>query len=90
MTRVYIICDICGSKWEITNTEYANKPYPGTRYIRNCVKEDRRNIIIQKGKSNGYKLERYDMDICDRCYRMIDRFIFDLKEGKEDANLKKL
>lgn len=88
MIRIYLTCDICGSKWEITNTEYANKPYPGTRYIHNCVKEDRRNIIIQKGKvTDDDRLERDDMDICDRCYRMIDRFIFDLKEGKEDANI---
>lgn len=85
MVRIYLTCDICGSKWDITDTDYAKNVYPGTMYIHTRVKEGIRNMIIQNGKvTDDDRLERNDMDICDKCYNKIDRFIFDLKEGGSD------
>ena len=82
MVLKYLSCDLCGNKWNITNTNYAERPYPGTRYIHNCVKEGSRNMIIQTGKvTDDDRLERDDMDICDKCYKKIEKFIYNLGNG---------
>ena len=84
MVRKYLECDICGDKWDITNTNFGDKPYPGTIYIHRNIKECLRTFIIQKGKVTfDDRLERHDMDICDKCYKKIDRFIYDLAKEKE-------
>ena len=85
MVLKYLSCDICGNKWNITNTNYADKPYPGTIYIHRNIKECLRTFIVQKGKVTfDDRLERDDMDICDKCYKKIDKFIYDLAKGGEE------
>lgn len=88
MVRTYLNCDICGDKWDITETNYARIPYPGTRYVHDCVKKSKRTIIIHTGKVTvDDRLELDEMDICDKCYNKIDRFIYDLTKGAGEDDI---
>lgn len=87
MIRTYINCDICGDKWDITETDYARHQYPGTRYIHDCVKKSKRTMIIHTGTVTNDRLVLDCMDICDKCYNKIDRFIYDLTKGAEEDDV---
>lgn len=86
MIRTYLQCDLCGDKWDITSTEYSSRlNYPGTAYIKDCLKDGRRRYIIQKGKvTDDDRLERDDIDICDKCYNKIERLFYDMNRKGED------
>lgn len=88
MLRKYLSCDICGSKWDITNTDLNDKTMPGYNYTVNKVREGCRRFHFQtievKSDDRAYK---EDLDICDKCYNKLDRFIFELaNEEEEDVN----
>lgn len=88
MTRTYLQCDLCGDKWDVTDTDYyKNSVYPGLQYVKDCVSTGRRQFIIQKVNfTTDERLERDDLDICDRCYNAIDRFLFSLGKEEEDGS----
>lgn len=85
MVRTYLQCDLCGSKWDITFTDINKVICPGWAYTQNCIKEGRRKYIIKTGEyqSEG-RTEMNDLDICDKCYNAIDRFLFSLGEEADD------
>ena len=85
MIRTYLQCDICGDKWDITDNDINDFTSPGWAYIRQCIKDERRKYLIKIGKyKDDGRIEADDIDICDKCYNAIDRFIFSLKEDKEN------
>ena len=88
MIRRYLQCDICGDKWDITNTDLDGRVNPGLSYIHNKVKEGVRQFKVMKLSYLGDgRVPCDDLDICDKCYNKIDRFIFDLARGdEEDVN----
>ena len=82
MLRRYLTCDICGDKWDITDTEYADKIDPGYWYIYNKAIEGCRQFRIQRMEvKTDNRLYYENLDICDKCYNKIDRFIYDLARG---------
>lgn len=86
MTITYLQCDLCGSKWDITCTPLSNAIKPGWAYNRQCLKEGRRKYIIKTGEPKGDgNIELNDLDICDKCYNAIDRFLFSLGKEEEDG-----
>lgn len=88
MIRKILSCDICGSKWDITDTDLFEKINPGLCYANDkIVGGCRRFDILSVRALSEDKIARDYMDICDNCYNKIDRFIFDLKEGGSDANI---
>lgn len=86
MIKTYIKCEICGDEWDITGMPYAKDINPGGRYINDCVFNGKRYFNIQKlVAATDLRIELYNMDICDRCYLKIDRFINDLREESENG-----
>lgn len=84
MERRVLQCDICGNRWDITNTQYAFRPCPGTAYIHQEVKNNKRNLMLQKLKvTSDDRMEREDIDICDCCYYKIDKFIGNIINEEE-------
>lgn len=84
MERRYLQCDLCGDKWDITNTELSGLISPGYFYHRNKVKEGVRMFRIVKEKAiDDERVIGNDLDLCDGCYNRLDRFIFDLTKRKE-------
>ena len=84
MVKKILQCDICGDKWDITNTDYCDYVYPGYSYIKECIREGKRTYIIKIGTAcEDGRVEEDEIDICDKCYRSIDRFIERLKIDEE-------
>ena len=80
MIRSYLQCDLCGNKWDITDTSHYNTIYPGSSYIKDCISRGRRKYILQKGNfTEDGRLERDDIDICDRCYSKINTLIMSIE-----------
>lgn len=86
MIRTYLQCDLCGSKWDITFTNYNKAICPGWGYTSKCIEEGKRKFIIKTGNhTDDGRIEMDDIDICDKCYNAIDRFMFSLSEEGEDG-----
>lgn len=87
MERRYLQCDICGDKWDITNTELNPMVNPGLQYHNKRVREGVRQfkIIKQRAIEDGIIVSD-EFDICDGCYNKIDRFIFDIANEEEGPN----
>lgn len=85
MERRYLQCDICGDKWDITNTDLSSYVSPGLCYNNNKVREGVRQFKILKltAASDG-RVMSDDLDLCDGCYNKLDRFIYDLTKGEEN------
>ena len=87
MIRTYLQCDLCGSKWDITFTEYNKSICPGSNFTSQCIREGRRKVIIKMGTpQDDGRIEYDDLDICDKCYNALDRFMFSLSEEGEDGS----
>lgn len=85
MERRYLQCDICGSKWDITDTSLAERINPGLCYINNRVKEGVRHFkLMSLSAIDDNKISVVDLDLCDGCYNKLDRFIFELANGGEE------
>lgn len=89
MIRKFLTCDICGDKWDITETNLNDKVSAGLVYTMDKAREGYRRFHLQSIEVKSDDLMyREDLDICDKCYNKLDRFIYDLtKEGESDANL---
>lgn len=88
MIKKILTCDICGDKWDITNTDYADKVDPGEFYQINKVREGCRQFRLQKMEVKLDDYMHYErLDLCDKCYNKLDRFIYDLTKGEINANL---
>lgn len=89
MIRKFLTCDICGDKWDITDTNLNDKVSAGLVYTMDKAREGYRRFHLQSIEVKSDDLMyREDLDICDKCYNKLDRFIYDLtKEGEPDANL---
>lgn len=87
MLRKFLICDICGDKWDITNTDYADKVDPGEYYNHNKVREGCRQFRIQKMEVKSDDRMYFErLDLCDKCYNKLDRFIYELAKGEINAD----
>lgn len=86
MIRTYLQCDLCGDKWDISDTNYQKTcNYPGSAYVKDCISRGRRKYIIQKGTyTTDERLERDDLDICDRCYSKLNTLIMSIKMESEE------
>lgn len=84
MQRLYLQCDICGDKWDITDTDLSKLINPGLRYNNNEVRKGVRQfkIVRQKAVSDN-SIICDDLDICNECYNKLDRFIYELAKGEE-------
>lgn len=89
MIRKFLTCDICGDKWDITDTNLNDKVSAGLVYTMDKAREGYRRFHLQSIEVKSDDLMyREDLDICDKCYNKLDRFIYDLtKEGEPNANL---
>lgn len=88
MLRKFLSCDLCGDKWDITDTDYYKMINPGLYYTNNKVIEGSRQFVILRATAlSEDRVSKTDLDICDKCYNKLERFMFDLKEGGADANL---
>ena len=88
MVRRYLQCDICGDKWDITDTELMERVNPGLTYIHNKVKDGVRYFkIVKLSYEDDGRVPCNDLDICDNCYNKIDGFIFNLARGEEDDDI---
>jgi hypothetical protein len=86
MKRTYLQCDLCGDKWDITFTEMNKAIYPGWAYTSQCIKDGKRKFIIKTGTyTDDGRVEMDDIDICDKCYNALDRFLFSLGEEEENG-----
>lgn len=80
MVRRYLQCDICGDKWDITDTKLNNALCPTTAYISQCIKDGKRQYKIYKATvTDDERTETDAIDICDRCYNAIEKFMYSLK-----------
>lgn len=87
MIRTYLQCDFCGDKWDISDTKYYKSgSSPGYSYVKDCISRGKRKYIIQKGTfTTDERLEKDDMDICDRCYNKLNTLIMSIEmEIKEN------
>ena len=84
MERRYLQCDICGDKWDITNTELKPMVNPGISYHNKRVREGVRQfkILRERADEDGRIVSDY-IDLCDACYNKLDRFIFDITNDLE-------
>lgn len=86
MIKTYLKCEICGDEWNITDLPYSRNINPGVNYTNDCVFEGKRHFTIEKlVATTDCRIELSNMDICDRCYLKIDRFINDLREESENG-----
>lgn len=85
MIRRYLQCDICSSKWDITNTDLGDQYEPGSIYFEHKVRDGVRAFNIQTVElKSDDRIYRNNLDICDECYNKLDRFIFELAKGEEN------
>ena len=86
MIRRYLQCDICGDKWDITDTDLSERVNPGLIYMNNRALEGVRQFKLMKLTAEDNKMtsvRSIDLDICDKCYNKLDRFIYELAKGEE-------
>lgn len=87
MTRTYIKCDLCGDMWDVTDTKLSKFTNPGFFYHNNKVREGvRRFRIVKERAVADDHIMGDDLDLCDKCYNAIERFIFSLSEEGEDGS----
>ncbi len=87
MIRKFLTCDICGDKWDITDTNLNDKVSAGLVYTMDKAREGCRRFHLQSIEVKADDLMyREDLDICDKCYNKLDRFIYDLTKGEINAD----
>lgn len=88
MLRKYLTCDICGSKWDITNTPFDDRVDPGTCYRNAKVMDGVRKFgVYTLTAHEDTRVSMENLDMCDKCYNKLDRFIYELaNEEEEDVN----
>lgn len=89
MIRKFLTCDICGDKWDITDTNLNDKVSAGLVYTMDKVRDGCRRFHLQSIEVKSDDLMyREDLDICDKCYNKLDKFIYDLANGRcKDAGI---
>lgn len=77
MIHQVVICERCGSPWDLTKAGFKGVP----DYRKNIY--DRRRYIIKTigcNRAAGNYFEDREIDLCDGCYNKIEKFIM----GGED------
>lgn len=80
MIHEVVVCERCGSRWDLTDAALDESSYIKNINNRRCFTIK----TIEYNRAAGTYFEGRRIDLCDECYNRIDRFIIG---GKEYDNI---